>query len=297
MEEEKRKVVFLSIVSNTFLIITKISVGLITGSISIISEAIHSSIDLIAAVMTFFAIRASSIPPDKEHPYGHSKAENISGFVEALLIITAALWIIYESIKKLIFSQPVEFVVAGIAVMLFSAVVNFYVSKKLYKTSLKTDSIALRADAVHLTTDVYTSVGVTFGLFLIYFLEKIFPQKHFHWIDPAFAIMVAGIIIKTGLSLTSESIKDLMDSCISDSEIQKIEDIIKNSEDVIAYRNLKTRKAGGRIFIEFELVIDKNISFEKAHLITEKVASNIRNKIKSDVIIHPEPSSAQSNKD
>lgn len=294
--DEKRKVVVLSVVSNTLLIIIKLIVGLTINSISIISEAVHSSIDLIAALMAFFAVKASSLPPDKDHPYGHHKAENISGFLESLLIIIAALWIIYESIRKLIYPEHLKIIGAGIAVMFFSTVINIYVSKKLYKTALKTNSIAIKADAAHLATDVYTSSGVMGGLILIWCLENFFPNKNFHWIDPLSAIIVAGIIIKTGLSLTLESIKDLMDGSASDSEIEKIQNIIKNSKDVEGYRNLKTRKAGGKIFVEFELMIDKNIPFEQAHLITENIANEIKNNINCEVIIHPEPSSDKTDK-
>lgn len=294
--EEKIKVALLSVVSNTFLIIIKVFVGLTTNSISIISEAIHSSIDLVAALIAFFAVRTSSLPPDKEHPYGHHKVENISGFIEALLIIIAACGIIYESIKKLIFPQQVKVIGAGIAVMFLSIITNLYVSKKLYKTALKNNSIALKADAAHLTTDVYTSFGVMVGLFLIWFLENTFPTKNFHWIDPLLAIVVATMIMKTGLSLTSQSIKDLMDSSASDSEIEKIQNIIKSSKDVEGYKNLKTRKAGGKIFIEFELMIDKNVPFEHAHLITENIANDIKNNFNCEVIIHPEPSQAKNDK-
>lgn len=295
--EKKRKVALLSVVSNTVLIILKIITGIITGSISIISEAIHSSLDLIASVIAYFAVKKSSIPPDKDHPYGHSKIENIAGFIESVLIIIAGLWIIYESIKKLIFPKPIEVIWAGISVMLVSAIVNIYVSRKLYFIAQKTNSIALKSDAAHLTTDVYTSSSIMFGLLLIWILERIFPNKYFHWIDPLLAIITAGIIIKIGYKILSESLKDLLDGSATEAEIAKIDEIIKNSEGIIGYRNLKTRKSGGKIFIELELMIDKNLSFEKAHKITENVMKNIKDEINSEIIIHSEPCETQQKKD
>lgn len=287
--QEKSKVALLSVISNLFLIIIKITVGIITGSISIISEAIHSLLDLIAALMAYLAVKASSMPPDREHPYGHSKIENISGFLESILIIVAAIWIIYESVKKLIYPQNIDVIGLGIMVMFISTAVNVYVSRKLYITANKTNSIALKADAAHLSTDIYTSAGVMVGLFLIWLLEKIFHPMHFHWIDPLSAIIIAFIIIRTGVRLTSESMKDLIDSSATEDEIIKIQNIIHGSSQVIGYRNLKTRKVGNKIFVEFELLIDKNLTFENAHSITEDISSRIKSEMNCEVIIHPEP--------
>ena len=165
---QKVKTARLSIASNTFLIILKLTVGIISGSVSIISEAIHSSMDLLAAVIAFFAVRVSDNPPDSKHPYGHGKVENISGVTEALLIFIAAALIITEAIKKLS-GEPfeLEFIWIGALVMLISAIVNSLVSHRLYKVAHETKSLALEADALHLKTDVYTSLGVAAGLGLI----------------------------------------------------------------------------------------------------------------------------------
>ena len=147
----------LSIASNIVLIIMKAIAGFYSGSVSIISEAIHSTLDLLAAVIAFFAVRISDKPADKEHPFGHGKYENISGVVEALLIFGAAIWIIYEAINKLIHSDSLlhhEKLDIGIIVMLLSGVVNFFVSRRLYKVARQTGSVALEADALHLKTDI-----------------------------------------------------------------------------------------------------------------------------------------------
>src|SRR5450759_3052936 len=158
----------LSILSNTLLIIMKLAVGLISGSVSIISEAIHSSMDLIAAIIAFLSVKISDNPPDSRHPYGHGKIEKILVVIEARLIFIAAIWIIIEAVKKL-FGEKIELdsIVLGSIVMLVSAIVNIIVSRRLYKVALATNSVALEADALHLKTDVYTSLGVSLGLGLI----------------------------------------------------------------------------------------------------------------------------------
>lgn len=157
----KVKTARLSIISNTFLIILKLTVGILSGSVSIISEAIHSSMDLLAAVIAFFSVKLSDTPPDTRHPYGHGKLENISGVIEAVLIFVAAGLIITEAIKKITGeSFELEIIWVGALVMLISAVVNWLVSRKLYNVARETNSIALEADALHLKTYVYTSLGV-----------------------------------------------------------------------------------------------------------------------------------------
>ena len=152
----KVKVARLSLLSNTILIIMKLIVGLVTGSVSIISEAIHSTMDLLAAIIAFFSVRISDRPADDTHPYGHGKIENVSGVIEALLIFVASVWIIVEAVKKIITPGEIESVGIGFIVMFISAGINFIVSKKLYKVAKQEDSIALEADALHLKADVYT---------------------------------------------------------------------------------------------------------------------------------------------
>ena len=173
---KKTQTAVLSVGSNSLLIVLKIVVGVVTGSVAVLSEAIHSGIDLVAALIAWFAVRVSSQRPDEEHPYGHGKVENISGTIEALLIFVAAAWIIYEAVRKLLDPEPVDMPVWGVAVMLVSAVVNTFVSRRLSKVGKETDSMALQADAWHLRTDVYTSLGVMFGLLVILIVRLIAPD-------------------------------------------------------------------------------------------------------------------------
>ncbi|MBP7795525.1 MAG: cation transporter [Elusimicrobiales bacterium] len=287
--DKKKKVARLSVASNTFLVVSKLIIGLMIGSISVISEAIHSSVDLLAAGIALFAVKNSSIPADDEHRFGHGKIENISGFVEALLIFLAAIFIIYESIKKLIHPVPIETIGFGILIMFFACVLNFYVSRMLAKTAKETDSIALKADAMHLTTDIYTSLGVMLGLFLIWILETIFKGHHFHWIDPVTAIIVALMIIKAAYNLTMEALGDLMDSSITKKSLDDISEIISSNKYIKSFKNLKTRKAGNKIFIEFDLVFNNEILLKDAHTITDDITNMIKAKYDADVIVHMEP--------
>ncbi|HEY5537091.1 MAG TPA: cation diffusion facilitator family transporter, partial [Acetobacterium sp.] len=187
--DRKSRVALLSIGSNTMLIILKVVAGILSGSVSIISEAIHSSMDLMASCVAFFSVRTSSKPADRDHPYGHGKIENLSGIVEGVLIFIAAGLIIFEAVKKI--SEPVEIEAAGIAiaVMLTAAVVNFFVSRILYKVGKEEDSMALEADALHLKTDIYTSLGVAAGIILIKLTGILV-------LDSIVAILVALLIIK-----------------------------------------------------------------------------------------------------
>ena len=193
--DRKKTAAWLSVIANASLTALKLAIGFVTGSMAIISEAFHSGVDLLGAVIVLFAVKISDKPSDYDHPFGHGKFENLSGTTEAFLIFIAAGWIIYESITKLIKPEPLDNLGWGIAVMSVSTVVNIILTHIVMKTGKETDSMALIADAWHHMTDVWTSLGVLAGLSLIWGGEKIFPGIHFHWLDPVAAIGVAILII------------------------------------------------------------------------------------------------------
>ncbi|MBU2572669.1 MAG: cation diffusion facilitator family transporter [Elusimicrobia bacterium] len=286
----KLHVVKLSVVSNTVLVIFKLIAGLVIGSVSVLSEAIHSGIDLVAALIAYVAVRSSAKPADKDHHYGHGKFENISGFIEAVLIFLAAAWIIYEAVKKLIHPQAIELIGWGILVMGLSAFVNMVVSQMLFKVGNATDSIAIKADAWHLRTDVYTSLGVMAGLFLIWLIELVWVGHHVHWIDPVIAILVALLIIKAAYNLTAQSMGDLLDGSLPKEDNTKIEGLISAQKGVISFKNLKTRKAGATRFIESEILVDSGMSVVDAHALTDYIIADIgRAFADAKVTIHIEP--------
>jgi cation diffusion facilitator family transporter len=293
MDNQGRKVriAVLSVISNTTLVVMKLFVGLLIGSVSIISEAIHSGVDLLAAIIALFSVKTSSIPADSEHPFGHGKIENISGTIEALLIFVAALWIIFEAAKKLTHPEPMEAIGWGVGVMMISAIANIVVSKMLFKVGRETDSIALQADAWHLRTDVYTSVGVMVSLFLIWMAQWIFPGKDFFWLDPVAAIGVALLIIKAAYDLTAQSAKDLLDVHLPDVEVEWIRQCILDHRSVVrGFHDLRTRKAGHFRFVEFHMKVGRQMSLVDAHDITKVLKKKITARFPgTTVTIHIEP--------
>jgi len=290
LQQRKERVAMLSVASNSCLVLLKVIVGVVIGSVSIISEAIHSGMDLLASIIAMFSVKTSSVPADDRHPFGHGKIENISGFVEALLIFIAAFWIIFEALKKLNSSQVMEFVGWGVTVMLFSSVVNYIVSRKLFQVGKEADSIALQADAWHLRTDVYTSAGVMAGLGIIWIGHKIFPASDIRWIDPIAALFVAILILRTAYNLLIHSILDLMDVKLPPEEENYIRDIISHQQAIYGFHQLRTRKAGNVRFVEFHIKVDPQMSVFDSHNITKTLKQNIRQKFTDCAItIHIEP--------
>lgn len=278
---KKVKTATLSVFSNTFLIILKLTVGMITHSVSIISEAIHSAMDLAAAVIAFFSVRISDDPPDKRHPYGHGKIENISGVIEAILIFIAAIWIIYEAVHKIIAGGTVESIGLGSLVMLVSAAVNTFVSARLYKVARETDSLALEADALHLKTDVYTSLGVGIGLGLIWFTKLYF-------LDPVVAMLVALLIIRESYSLLKKAFTPLLDTALDDDDLEIIRKTLLDLS--LHAHEIRTRKAGNYKFVDMHLEMDPKVPLEEVHKTCDILEESLKSKISYlDVNIHVEP--------
>jgi cation diffusion facilitator family transporter len=289
----KERVALLSVVSNTMLVVMKFIVGIGIGSVSVISEAIHSSVDLVAAIIALFSVKTSSLPADGKHPFGHGKIENISGTIEALLIFVAAIWIIWEAVQKLIESQPVETIGWGVIVMLISAAANSVVARMLFKVGKETDSVALVADGWHLRTDVYTSAGVMVSLAVIWGGELLFPGLHFHWLDPAAAIGVACLILKAAWDLTRQSAGGLMDETLPPEEEEEIRRLICSQLPLVhGFHQLRTRKAGQFRFIEVHIQVDGKMSVETAHTLNQDLVRRIKDRFRqATVTVHTEPCS------
>jgi cation diffusion facilitator family transporter len=284
---KKVKIARLSIFSNTFLIIIKIIVGFLSGSVSIISEAIHSSMDLLASIIAFFSVKISDTPADKEHPYGHGKFENISGVAEAILIFIAAIWIILGAVGKLLSNKPLDSHGLGIIVMFVSALVNIIVSRKLYKVAKETDSIALEADALHLKTDVYTSVGVGVGLLLIWITKL-------NFLDPVVAILVAVVILRESYFLLRDAFFPLVDTAMAENEIQLILQSLEHKS--LRFHDLKTRKAGHFRFVDLHLEMLQSLSLKEVHDVCDEIENELKSKIKNlQINIHVEPFEGTSN--
>ncbi len=284
MTSLKKRAARISVWSNFCLMLLKLLVGISLGSVSIISEAIHSGADLLAAFIAFFSVKKAGEPADEEHEFGHGKVENLAGTIEAILIFTAGFWIIYESIQKFQGQSAIGMLEWGVLVMGFSAVTNLFVSRYLFRVAKETDSVALEGDALHLKTDVYTSAGVMVGLTLIYF-------TNIYWLDPLIAILVAVFILKAAWELMKNAFLPLLDVKLPINEEKAIEDIIKNHADnFIDFHKMRTRKAGSERHIDLHLVVPFRDRVDKAHDLCHRIAEDIEKHFpQSHVLIHIEP--------
>ncbi len=288
IETEKKFAAGLSIVSNTTIIILKLIAGFISGSISVISEAIHSMSDLLASCLTFFSVIKSAQPADSDHPYGHGKYEDMSGFLEGILIVLAAIYIIYEAAQKLYFNKSAEIeTLPGIIVMLAAVIANFLVSKYLFYVAKKSESLSLLADAEHLRTDILSSIGVLAGLVLIKFTGL-------HFLDSIIAILVAAFIMRAGFFITKKALNNLLDGSLPQENIDTIEAVIDEFvklKKIAGYKNLKSRRAGPKKNIELTLFFHNNMTIHDCHKICDEIEDAIASKLggNTTVFIHAEP--------
>ncbi len=292
LTRQKKLVAWLSVASNTALVAGKLAVGLLTGSVSVLSEAIHSGLDLLAAGIACYAVHAAEKPADPEHPYGHGKIENISGTVEAVLIFIAALWIIYEAVAKLLHPHPLERAGLGALVMGVSCVVNFFVSRVLFRVGRRTQSVALEADAWHLMTDVYTSGGVMAGLLVITLGRYFAPAAHWEWLDPAAAILVAVLIVRAAWHLTHHAASDLLDRSLpaEEQEWLRAEIVGLAPRGVCGVHKLRTRRSGLARFIDFHLLVAADMNVADAHTLTDEIEERIEKRFPgASITAHVEP--------
>ncbi|WP_144938006.1 MULTISPECIES: cation diffusion facilitator family transporter [unclassified Paenibacillus] len=274
----------LSIISNFFVVTLKLIVGVLTGSVAVISEAIHSSLDLMASVIAFFSVRISSKPPDKDHPYGHGKFENVSGTIETLLIFVAGIWIIYESVQKLLHPEPIRLPILGVTAMLIGAGINLIVGRIVKNVGEKTQSVAMRSNALHLLTDVYSSLGVALSLLLVSLTD-------FYLLDPLIGIAIAVYIMKEAFSLGKESFLPLLDTRLSKEEEKLVREIIDSyKEEFIEYHALRTRRSGPEEHIDFHLVVPSDTDIVTAHDLCDRIESDLQKVLHAPkVFIHLEP--------
>jgi cation diffusion facilitator family transporter len=281
----KNRAALLSITSNSALIVLKIIVGLMMHSVSVLSEAVHSGIDLIAAVIAWYSIRESGKPADDRHRFGHGKIENVAGTIEAVLIFGAAIYIFSTAVHKLRSGVlEVESLGLGAAVMFVSAAVNYFVSRHLQRVAVMTDSVALEADALHLRTDVYTSVGVLGGLVAI----KLTGIAMF---DPIIAIVVALMIIKAAFDLTKTAFSNILDVKLPDEEEALILDVLNRYNDrFMEHHKLRTRKSGHVRHIDLHLVVPKLMTVESGHALVQQITADIEKCLPNSItLVHIEP--------
>jgi len=255
-----------------------------TGSVALLSDAMESIVNVVASVVTWYAIRVSHMPADENHPFGHHKAEYFSAVLEGVLIVLAALLIIREAVLAFLSLHAIEAPVAGLAINALAAIGNGLWAAILMREGRKARSPALVADGRHLWTDVVTSIGVIAGLVLAL-------STGWLWLDPLIAIIVAVNIIWHGWQMLSSSVQGLMDVAVDPAGIAEIERIISaNSEGALEFHDLKTREAGRARFIEFHLVVPSEMTVERSHNICDRIEHALAKTIPgSRVVIHVEP--------
>lgn len=282
--EDKIAVARLSVYSNTFLTSTKLVAGILMGSVGVISEALHSGIDLVAAIMARYSVKKSAEPPDKDHRYGHGKFENLSGMIEGVLIFIAAIVIVYEASLKFFVDFQVELLGAGMVIMALSAIINYVVSRRLHKMARETESPALEADAYHLSTDVWTSAGVFIALVLI-------QVTGWQLFDPIIALVVASFIIYAAFDVTKRSAQGLLDLSLPDEEIKAIERVMnEHHAEFLNFHRLRARKTGSERQIDLHLTVPLNLSVKEGHDLVEHLEGEIRKELPGSIIVvHIEP--------
>lgn len=275
----------LSIASNSVLILLKVVAGTITGSVALLTEALHSAIDLIASIVAFFSIRKADEPADEDHLYGHEKVEDLAAGIEGILILVGSGIIVFEAIRRLVIGGEVEQLGIGIGVLALGIVVNLVVSARLLRTARATGSPALEADAAHLRTDAATSAGVLVGLVLVQVTGA-------EWLDPAIALVVAFAIVTAGVRIVTSSSRVLVDQALPESEMGAIRAVIESfaGEGVVGFHKLRARRAGTRRLIDLHVQFRSGTTLEEAHAIAHRLQDGIVERIgRADVLIHLEP--------
>jgi cation diffusion facilitator family transporter len=276
----------LSIISNTALILLKLVAGAVTGSIAIITEAVHSSIDLLASIVAYFSVRKADEPADEGHLYGHAKAENLAAALEGALILVGACVIVFEAVRRLVNgSDAVEHVGFGIAVIGVSTAVNVAVSTYLYRQAAIHESPALEGDAAHLRADALTSVAVIVGLVLI-------QVTGIEELDSIVALGVAAAIVYAGIRIVSRSSRMLMDEAIPSEELDVVKEVIESytGDELASYHKLRARRAGSARYIDVHLQFTRGTSLERAHAIAHSLQAAIQERLRNaDVLVHIEP--------
>lgn len=266
----------------------KVAVGVVTGSISIWAQAVDSSLDIFAVVITFLTVGYSAKPADQEHPFGHGKVEDIAAGIQAVLLLGAAGSIIYAAIHRILTGSAIELTEAGIGVMLVSLIASIALSRHLFRVARATGSVALEANAHNITGDIYSTAGVLAGLTIVRFTGLTI-------IDPILALIVSVLILRATYKVSRIAFGGLMDTKLPKVEEEElISCITEHSGQLAGFHEVRTRKAGSQRFIDLHLMLPKNASVEEAHLMCDHLEQDIEKRLpNSNVTIHVEPCSTE----
>lgn len=279
---EKIVVAASSVAAAVFLTGFKLVVGIVTGSLGIISEALHSALDLVAAGITWFAVRVSDKPADTDHHYGHGKIENLSALIETFLLLITCVWIIYEAISRLVSGEThIEVTAWSYIVVVTSIIIDISRARALKRVAIKHNSQALEADALHFSTDVYSSSVVLLGL--------VCADFGIHSADSIAALGVALIVIYISLKLGRRAVNMLLDR-VPDETFRKIKLLLDDFPDIEHYHDLKVRASGAEIFVEINIHVKEGMSLRESHDISTRIEELIKSKVpRCNVHVHIEP--------
>lgn len=281
----------LSVAWNILLVALKVGVGAYTGSVSVLSEAIHSVTDLLAAALAFYSVRISGRPADREYPYGRGKWENISGTLEAALIFVASVAIIWEAVRRILYGAEVQRLNWAIAVMLLASTGNWWVSNHLFRVAARTESVALEADGHNLRVDVYSSVGVLVGLVLIQATGVVV-------LDALVAIGVGVLNMAVAWNVSRGAVSSLLDVALPEEEVQLIDRLLWEDRRILGYHKLRTRRAGPYREVDLHLFVPDDMAVGEAHRVAEEAEDRVRNALSGvRIVTHVEPWSEQSPQD
>jgi cation diffusion facilitator family transporter len=287
MAGEKLRAARFSVATSLSILIFKLGAGVVTGSVGVLSEAAHSGMDLLAALVTYFSLRAAQAPPDERHRFGHGKFENLAAVIEASFILLVAALILVESLRRLFSPRAIAYLDAGIAVMALSAVANFFLSRYLIRLARQTGSAALLADGLHLLTDVYSSAGVFAGLVLIR-LTKI------TLFDPLIGIVVTGLLFRTAYFLLRDSLQSFLDVRLPEEEEAAIREVLEGFKgEYVSYHNLRSRRAGAERHVDLHLVLPYDATVAEGNALVRRITRAINERLpRTYVLISTDPCNA-----
>lgn len=283
VQRVKRQAAVLSVAYNVVLTALKVIAAVLTGSVSLLSESVHSATDIVASAIALVSVRAASAPPDDEHPYGHGKIESLAGFGESILLLGIVVYIVFESIQRLVLKTKVENLGIGLWIMGFSALSSLLVGRYVQRAGEQTNSIALRSNGQHLMVDFWTSVGVLLALGITYFTG-------WTWTDSVFALILAAWIARNAWGMAHEAFDQLIDRALPEEELKLIQEILTNEPGVLSFHRLRGRHSGSVHYVEVHVVVPNDSTLIEAHDLADRIEKRIAKELTpAHAVVHIDP--------
>lgn len=277
----------LSLLSNALLTVIKLTIGMLTNSVGVLSDGAHSASDVMASAIALYTVREADRPPDEDHPYGHGKMESVSALLQALLLFTAGAYIVSEAIRHLIHHEGPHRVDWGIAIMLISAIVNTFIVRIVSRAAEQTESPSLHAAAQDHRADIYTGVGVLIGLILV----RLTGNSIF---DPLLALGVAFVIFRGAWHVVRDAMRNLVDRRLPEQDVQTVQRVFDSDPNVLGYHKVRTRMAGSTRHVDAHVMMDDDLTLLHSHQLTEALENKVREALPHSVVtLHTEPFHAE----